>query len=182
MAISGVSWCAHEHDGLQLMRMSFGREHRFCLPLSTPTYFPRSYEDHTKVRVRRCDIPACWLLSRDDRDRSDPLDPSARAVLRLGLDLWSCAPKTVSTTSRCPDGAAKVETQLSFVNGLVGLLTLGIYTPMHIRVTCAQGSAATGAMLEVPADATVAAVQATFGSAATLAVVSRQPVLVRYTR
>jgi hypothetical protein len=32
---------------------------------------------------------------------------------------------------------ARVETQLSFANQLVGLLTLGIYTPMDIRVTCA---------------------------------------------
>jgi hypothetical protein len=113
------------------------------------------------------------------------LTPSTQVLEQSFASAWIYGlvpPKTVSTTSRCPDGAAKVETQLSFVNGLVGLLTLGIYTPMHIRVTCAQGSAATGAMLEVPADATVAAVQATFGSAATLAVVSRQPVLVRYTR
>src|SRR6476620_2301512 len=49
-------------------------------------------------------------------------------------------PKLVSTTSKCPAGVAKVETQHSFVNGLVGVLTLGIYTPMQIRVTCATGS------------------------------------------
>jgi hypothetical protein len=49
-------------------------------------------------------------------------------------------PKLVSTTSKCPDGVAKVETQHTFVNQLVGLLTLGIYTPMQIKVTCATGS------------------------------------------
>jgi Bor protein len=113
------------------------------------------------------------------------LTPSTQVIEQSFASSWIYGlvpPKTVSTTNRCPDGAAKVETELSFVNGLVGILTLGIYTPMHIRVTCAQGSAAAGAMLEVPADATVAAVQATFGSAATLAVASRQPVLVRYTK
>ena len=47
-------------------------------------------------------------------------------------------PKTVSTASQCPNGVARVETQLSFVNGLVGILTLGIYTPMAILVTCAE--------------------------------------------
>jgi hypothetical protein len=31
-----------------------------------------------------------------------------------------------------------VETQQSFANQLVGILTLGIYTPMDIRATCAQ--------------------------------------------
>lgn len=47
-------------------------------------------------------------------------------------------PKTMSTTAKCPDGVAKVETQLSFVNQLVSFVTLGIYTPMSIKATCAQ--------------------------------------------
>ena len=46
-------------------------------------------------------------------------------------------PSTIETQSRCPNGVAKVETQLSFVNQLVNFLTLGIYTPMEIKVTCA---------------------------------------------
>jgi Bor protein len=51
-------------------------------------------------------------------------------------------PSTVSTGEKCPDGVAKVETQHTFLNQLVGFLTLGIYTPMQIRVTCAaRGSA-----------------------------------------
>ena len=50
-------------------------------------------------------------------------------------------PETVSTQERCPNGVAKVETQHRFVNQLVGLLTLGIYTPMQIKVTCAAGAA-----------------------------------------
>lgn len=47
-------------------------------------------------------------------------------------------PSMVSTAERCPNGVAKVETQQSFVNQLVGFLTLGIYTPMQIKVTCAR--------------------------------------------
>jgi len=50
-------------------------------------------------------------------------------------------PKTVEAASKCPNGVARVETQLSFVNGLVGILTLGIYTPMTIEVTCAGSGA-----------------------------------------
>ena len=46
-------------------------------------------------------------------------------------------PSTGSTAEKCPNGVAKVETQHTFLNQLVGLLTLGIYTPMQIRVTCA---------------------------------------------
>jgi Bor protein len=51
-------------------------------------------------------------------------------------------PSTVSTAEKCPHGVAKVETQHTFVNQLVGILTLGIYTPMQIRVTCAAASSA----------------------------------------
>ncbi len=55
-------------------------------------------------------------------------------------------PSTVSTANQCPNGVARVETQLSFVNQLVGFLTLGIYTPMEIVVTCAaSGSASANA-------------------------------------
>jgi Bor protein len=46
-------------------------------------------------------------------------------------------PSTVSTAEKCPKGVAKVETQHTFLNQLVGALTLEIYTPMQIRVTCA---------------------------------------------
>lgn len=53
-------------------------------------------------------------------------------------------PSTVSTASQCTSGVARVETQLSFVNMLVGGLTFGIYTPMHIKVTCAVGGGALG--------------------------------------
>jgi Bor protein len=51
-------------------------------------------------------------------------------------------PSTVSTTSKCPNGVAKVETQHTFLNQLVGFLTAGIYTPMQIKVTCATGGSA----------------------------------------
>jgi hypothetical protein len=46
-------------------------------------------------------------------------------------------PSTVSTEQRCTNGVAKVETQHTFLNQLVGFITLGIYTPMQIKVTCA---------------------------------------------
>lgn len=51
-------------------------------------------------------------------------------------------PSTISTAAKCPNGVAKVETKLSFVNQLVGFLTLGIYTPMSIKATCAGSGAA----------------------------------------
>jgi len=49
-------------------------------------------------------------------------------------------PATVDAMEECGNaGVARVETQQSFVNGLVSLLTIGIYTPWQIDVTCGQG-------------------------------------------
>ena len=89
----------------------------------------------------------------------------------------------METASRCPDGVAKAETQLSFLNQVVHILTLGIYTPMDIRVTCALPagtSAPQGAMLRVPAGADSEGVRAAFATAADQAAERRAAVLVRF--
>jgi hypothetical protein len=46
---------------------------------------------------------------------------------------------------------SKVETEHSFLNGLVQFVTLGIYTPMHLTVTCAGGANADTAPSVTPA-------------------------------
>lgn len=47
-------------------------------------------------------------------------------------------PATVDASSYCPGKRwARVETQYSFLNWVVGAVTLGIFTPMDIQVTCA---------------------------------------------
>lgn len=49
-------------------------------------------------------------------------------------------PSTVETEAKCGSrGVSKVETQLSFLNLVVGAVTLGIFTPMDLKVTCAAG-------------------------------------------
>jgi Bor protein len=48
-------------------------------------------------------------------------------------------PPPVDAKGACPSGVARVETERSFLNGLVGALTQNIYTPLHVRVTCASG-------------------------------------------
>lgn len=66
--------------------------------------------------------------------------PSAETVEKAWASGWIYGlvpPSVVSTAQKCTSGVARVETQLSFVNQLVSLLTLGIYTPMAIKVTCA---------------------------------------------
>jgi hypothetical protein len=48
-------------------------------------------------------------------------------------------PPVIDTKAACPSGVAKVETEQSFLNGLVRTITYSIYTPMHARITCASG-------------------------------------------
>ena len=56
--------------------------------------------------------------------------------------LWGLvAAHPLEVSQQCRSGTASIETETSFVNGLVGALTLGIYTPQHVRITCASGSA-----------------------------------------
>ncbi|MDR8393165.1 Bor family protein [Aliifodinibius sp. S!AR15-10] len=72
------------------------------------------------------------------------LEPSAKEYEQSFASSWIYGlvpPKTVEAAEQCNNGVAMVETKLSFVNMLVGNLTLGIYTPMHITVTCATSSA-----------------------------------------
>lgn len=93
-------------------------------------------------------------------------------------------PNTVATAEKCVDGVARVETQLSFVNQLVGILTLGIYTPMEIKVTCAAKSSAMSggeeARLVLPADASLEDIQRVYMKAADMAVRTQRPVYVEY--
>ena len=56
-------------------------------------------------------------------------------------------PSAVEVTDRCPNGVARVDSELSFLNLVVGALTGGIYTPMSIRVQCAAAPGP-GALLE----------------------------------
>jgi len=113
------------------------------------------------------------------------LPPSNTVIKKSFASSWIYGlvpPSTVETAARCPNGVARVETQLSFVNQLVGFLTFGIYTPMQIVVTCAERPA-TG-MLESKPDFTVSTlqtleeIQEIYSKAADKAVKTGKPVLV----
>jgi len=43
----------------------------------------------------------------------------------------------VNVSQPCPNNVSVVEHEMTFVNGLVRVLTLQIYTPLTVRVTCA---------------------------------------------
>jgi hypothetical protein len=56
--------------------------------------------------------------------------------------LWGLVPASpIDVTSQCRSGIATVVTEQSLMNGLVWGLTLGIYAPRHVTITCATGSA-----------------------------------------
>ena len=69
------------------------------------------------------------------------LAPSAQTLSREWAPGWIYGlvpPSSTETQQRCPNGVAKIDTQLSFPNMLVGYITFGIFTPMSIVVTCAE--------------------------------------------
>lgn len=69
-------------------------------------------------------------------------------------------PSVTETAQKCPGGVAKVETKQSFLNGLVGAVTYGIYTPMTIMVSCTGSKAdASLPVIEAKAGRTAEAVQ-----------------------
>jgi hypothetical protein len=127
-------------------------------------------------------LAACWHATIETG-----LTPSTVVIDKSWASSWIYGlvpPKTVETASRCPDGVAKVETELTFLNQVVHILTLGIYTPMRIRVTCAQGSGASAgakaATLTVPANSGEKAQRAIFRDAAHRAFEQKRAVLVYF--
>jgi hypothetical protein len=112
------------------------------------------------------------------------LTPSTTVIdqpMAAGWAYGLVAPKPVDAMSRCPSGVAKVETEHSFVNSLIGGITFGIFTPMHIRVTCAQARADAGSRtINVAANATPAAINAAIDFAVEVASATGATVFVTY--
>lgn len=72
------------------------------------------------------------------------LSPGPTVVKKpwTGTFLWGLVPAgAIDVTQNCPGGIATVETKMSFLNGLAAALTLGIYTPRDVSVTCAVAGA-----------------------------------------
>jgi hypothetical protein len=86
----------------------------------------------------------------------------------------------INVAAQCPRGIARVDTQMSFVNGLASFITLGIYTPRTVTVTCASGTASLpGRVIEV-ASTDQAARGAALDAAARLSNETGAPVFVKF--
>lgn len=104
-------------------------------------------------RTAKLLVPALMILSAACYHAivDTGLTPSTQVIDKPWASGWIFGivpPSPIATMAQCPRGVAKVETQLSFVNQVVNILTLGIYTPMAIKVTCAEGGRSS-----IPADA-----------------------------
>jgi hypothetical protein len=116
------------------------------------------------------------------------LKPSAQVIAKDWAPCWIYGlvpPPTMQMATNCPNGVAIVETQHSFLNQLVGGLTFGLFTPIQIRVTCAEKPVA--ALPESPADIVLQAsapdrdIRAAFNDAARLAVKTGRGIRVQLT-
>ena len=113
------------------------------------------------------------------------LTPSSQTVEKSFAAGWIAGlvpPSTVATASKCPNGVAKVETRLSFVNQLVAWLTGYIYTPMSIKATCAESRRASvsAPRIDVGADPTAEQVKNAISRAAELSLRDGVPVYIEY--
>ena len=127
-------------------------------------------------------LAACWHATVDTG-----LTPSTQVVEKNWASAWIIGlvpPSTLETQAKCPNGVAKVETKLSFLNQLVEILTLDIYTPMSIKVTCAQGgraSIAPGAQeIQIPANLSSQEVRALLRHAAEVSALLAGPVYLEF--
>jgi hypothetical protein len=97
--------------------------------------------------------------------------------------IFGLVPATpIDVTQQCRSGVAIVETQQTVPNILVGIVTLGIYTPVSVKVTCASGSASLpGApTFHVAQRASQTEVDAVFAAAAAESQRTGQAVVVRF--
>ncbi len=111
--------------------------------------------------------------------------PSEKVIEKRWASGWIFGlvpPSTTATAAQCPSGVSKVETKLSFLNGLVSFVTMSIYTPMAVRVTCAEGAAAPQAALMVPDSASTETWQARIQEAAVQAAESGEPAYLEVVR
>lgn len=99
---------------------------------------------------------------------------------QMGFVYGLVPPPALNTASQCPGGVAKVETQHSFLNGLVASLTFGIITPMQVTITCATTGSASTTGAKMDAGSTQEEQAAAVNEAARRSNESGQPVLVQF--
>jgi hypothetical protein len=76
------------------------------------------------------------------------LPPSSTVVQKAFHPTWVFGlvkAQPIDVRQQCPNGIALAGTRMTFMNGLVGGLTLGLFTPHEVTITCAAGQGADAA-------------------------------------
>lgn len=101
--------------------------------------------------------------------------------------IFGIVPARIDVSEECPNGIASAERKFSFPNMVVNTLTLGIYLPQSVTVTCAAGSmsaaAETSASMKftLAKDATETEIQDVLRTAAIQSSIAHEPAQVRVT-
>ena len=94
--------------------------------------------------------------------------------------VYGVVPATVAqAAAQCQDGLAKVRRGQTPANTLVSIVTIGMFNPITILVTCALPSEKPA--IDVPADATLDERRNALADAVDESLKTHRPVVVRYT-
>ena len=124
------------------------------LHIVAPSILHNSINQHTRRKMNKSLIVIIALLGSFvltgcyHAQVTTGLEPSLEVYEQTFASAWLFGlvpPNTVRAQDECRNGVARVETRLSFLNMLVGNISFGIYTPMHIKVTCAASTIADAA-------------------------------------
>ena len=114
--------------------------------------------------------------------------PASATVINKAFQpsfIWGLVPPApLDVSKECPQGVAKFETIHTFVEGLVGAITFGIFTPFSTIVTCASsnrvGALPEGSVIQLPEGYTAEQRLAAFNQAAALSVSTGSPAYVKF--
>ena len=113
--------------------------------------------------------------------------PSATVVDKPWVSTWLwglVAAQPIDVRQQCPSGVAVITTEQSFINGLLAVVTIGIWTPQHVQITCATGGTASiprGATeYQVPAGASPALRNSIASEAVEHAIETGSPTVLRF--
>ena len=96
-----------------------------------------------KNATRYCAGPAYYRMCSTDVYCSKQTGSSStkgKPSPIISSRFWNWAEEINDAAKICggAENVVKTETQQTFVNGLLGFITLGIYTPLEARVYCSQ--------------------------------------------
>lgn len=102
--------------------------------------------------------------------------------------LFGLVPARVDVSQECQNGIASAERKMSFLNMVVSGLTLNIYSPQSVTVTCAADGSMSAEAESPPdmeftlsADATRSEIQRVLNAAAVQSSIAQEPAQVRIT-